>query len=138
LQQAKQKQNMKAKYFSVIGLIGIALLGVCCKSGPESTPGTKRLSAADKTAIKEILRGAKPSLYRVQFDGGKDTMGSKKLTLAGVRQTLKTGSAGSLTFLADDGDTLVCDKGTQPNRVLEGNLGKEKAARLQAFAARFR
>lgn len=131
---------MKTRYLSVIGLIGIGLIGVCFKSGanPASTRSTKQISAADKAAIKEILKGAKPGSYRVQFDGGKDTMGSKKLALASVRQTQKSGSAGALAYLADDGDILICDKGTQPNVLLEGALGKEKVAKLQGILAKYR
>jgi hypothetical protein len=132
---------MKTKYLYVIGLIGIILIGVCYKSGAadkKSTTNTKRISAADKAAIKEILKGAKPTSYRVQFDGGKDTMGAKKLALASVRQTQKSGSAGALAYLADDGDIMICWKGTQPRKLLEGDLGAEKVARLDAILARYR
>jgi hypothetical protein len=129
---------MKTKYLSVIGLIGIALVGVCCKSGPDKTSSTKPISAADQAAIKGILKAAKPTLYRVQFDGGKDTMGSKKLDLASVRQTLTTGGAGAFAYLADDGDILICHKGTQPRRLLEGDLGMEKVARLEKIINSYR
>ena len=129
---------MKTRYLSVIGFIGISLIGVCYLSGAEQKTRTKQISAADKAAIKEILKGAKPTSYRVQFDGGKDTMGSQKLSLASVRQMQKGGSAGALGYLADDGDILICDKGTQPNVLLEGQLGKEKVAKLQGILAKYR
>jgi hypothetical protein len=129
---------MKTRYLSVIVLIGIAMVGVCYLSGAEQKTRTKQISAADKAAIKDILKGAKPGAYRVQFDGGKDSMGAKKLALASVRQTQKSGSAGALAYLADDGDILICDKGTQPNVLLEGQLGKEKVAKLQGILAKYR
>jgi hypothetical protein len=135
LQQAKQKQNMKAKYLSVIGLIGIAILGVCCKSGPDKPSTNKHVSAADKAAIKEIFKGADAKNYRIWFDGGKDTMGSKKLTLADVKQAGKTG-IGTGAILLDD-DIGICYKGTVPWRVIEGQLGKEKVLRLNTIIARY-
>ena len=128
---------MKTRYLSVIVLIGIAMVGVCYMSGAEQKTRTKQISAADKAAIKDILKSAKPAAYRVQFDGGKATMGAKKLALASVRQTQRT-SAGALAYLADDGDILICDKGTQPNVLLEGQLGKEKVAKLQGILAKYR
>ena len=130
---------MKAKYLSLIGLIGVALLAVSCKSGGDQTSTTttnsKRISAADKAAIKEIFRGADANNYRIQFDGGKDTMGSKKLTLASVRQAGRTGP-GTGAFLVED-DIMICYKGTVPYRVFEGQLGKEKMQRLNTIMARY-
>jgi len=131
---------MKAKYLSVIGLVGVALLVVSCKSGGDqtstsTTPGTKRISAADKAAIKEIFRGVDANNYRIQFDGGKDTMGSKKLTLASVKQAGKTG-VGTGAFLVDD-DVMICHKGTVPWRVIEGQLGKEKLQRLNIIITKY-
>ena len=129
---------MKAKYLSVIGLIGVALLAVSCKSGGDqtsTTTGPKRISAADKAAIKEIFRGADAKNYRIWFDGGKDTMGSKKLTLASVKQAGRTG-VGTGAFLVDD-DIMICWKGTVPFSVFEGQLGVEKMKRLNTIMARY-
>lgn len=126
---------MKAKYLSIIGLIGIAILGVCCKSGPDTTTNKKHISAADKAAIKEIFKGASAKDYRIWFDGGKDTMGSKKLTLASVKQAARTG-VGTGAFLVDD-DIGMCYKGTVPWNVFEGQLGKEKVQRLNVIIARY-
>lgn len=126
---------MKAKYLSVIGLIGIAILGVCCKSGGDQTTNQKRISAADKAAIKEIFKGADPKNYRIWFDGGKDTMGSKKLTLASIKRSGRTG-VGTGNFLVDD-DIGVCDKGTVPWRIFEGQLGHEKVQNLNSIMARY-
>jgi hypothetical protein len=129
---------MKAKYLSVLGLIGIAIFGVCCKSGGDqasTTTNQKRISAADKAAIKEIFRGADANNYRIQFDGGKDTMGSKKLTLASVKQAGRTG-VGTGVFLVDD-DIMICWKGTVPWNVFEGQLGKEKVQRLNTIMAKY-
>ncbi|HEY8834893.1 MAG TPA: hypothetical protein VIM09_04865, partial [Chthoniobacterales bacterium] len=83
---------MKIKYLALI--LGIAVVGVCCISGAEqkATTNKKRISAADKAAIKELLKGGDAKNYRIQFDGGKDTMGSKKLTLASVKQAGRTGA----------------------------------------------
>jgi hypothetical protein len=128
---------MKTKYLSAISLIGVGLLVVCCKSGENqaSTTSTRRISAADKAAIKELFKGVDPSTYRLEFDGGKDTMGSKKLTLASVKQAGRTG-VGTGAFLVDD-DVMICHKGTAPWKVIEGQLGKEKVQRLNTIIAKY-
>jgi hypothetical protein len=127
---------MKIKYLALI--LGIAVVGVCCLSGAEqkATTTKKRISAADKAAIKEILKSADANNYRVQFDGGKDTMGAKKLSLASVRQTARTG-AGTGVYLVED-DIMICHKGTVPWKTIEGQLGKEKVARLDSIMAKYR
>jgi hypothetical protein len=126
---------MKIKYLALI--LGIAVVGVCCLSGAEqkATTTKKRISAADKAAIKEILKGADANNYRVQFDGGKDTMGAKKLTLASVKQAGRTG-AGTGAYLVDD-DIMICHKGTVPWKTIEGQLGKEKVQRLNSIMAKY-
>jgi len=134
---------MRIKYLLTLTLVGIAAIGVCYTSGAEKTApaektamkNTKRISAADKAAIKEILKGADANAYRVQFDGGKDTMGSKKLSLASVKQAGRTG-AGTGAFLVDD-DIMICYKGTVPFKEFEGRLGKEKVQRLNAIMAKY-
>lgn len=128
---------MKIKYLLTLTLAGIAAIGVCYTYGAEKKPTTnkKRISAADKAAIKEILKGADTKAYRVQFDGGKDTMGAKKLTLASVKQAGRTG-AGTGAYLVDD-DIMICYKGTVPIREFEGQLGKEKTARLNSILAKY-
>jgi hypothetical protein len=134
----KSKKNMKTKYLSVIGLVGVALLAFACKSGGDQTSTTtraKKISAADKAAIKEIFRGANAKNYRIWFDGGKDTMGSKKLTLASIKQGGRTG-VGTGAFLVDD-DIGICYKGTVPLSVFEAQLGKEKMQRLNTIMARY-
>lgn len=126
---------MKIKYLALI--LGIAVLGVCCISGAEqkATTNKKHISAADKAAIKGLLKGADAKNYRIWFDGGKDTMGAKKLTLASVKQAGRTG-AGTGAFLVDD-DIGICHKGTVPIREFEGLLGKEKTARLNMIMAKY-
>jgi hypothetical protein len=127
---------MKIKYLALI--LGIAVVGVCCISGAEqkATTNKKRISAADKAAIKDLLKGADAKNYRVQFDGGKDTAGAKKLTLADVKQAGRTGP-GTGAFLVDD-DVMICYKGTVPYNVFEGQLGKEKAQKLNTILAKYR
>lgn len=126
---------MKMKYLALI--LGIAVVGVCCISGaePKATMHKKHISAADKAAIKGLLKGADTKNYRIWFDGGKDTMGSKKLTLASVKQGGRTG-AGTGAFLVDD-DIGICHKGTVPFKEFEGQLGKEKMQRLNAIMAKY-
>ena len=141
---------MKIKYLALI--LGIAVVGVCCISGAEqkattnaekattnaeqkATTNKKRISAADKAAIKSLFKGADAKNYRIQFDGGKDTMGAKKLTLASVKQAGRTG-AGTGAFLVDD-DIMICYKGTVPWSVFEGQLGKEKVKRLNSILAKY-
>jgi hypothetical protein len=127
---------MKIKYLALIA--GIAVAGVCCISGAEqkATTTKKRISAADKAAIKDLLKGADAKNYRVQFDGGKDTAGAKKLTLADVKQAGRTGP-GTGAYLVDD-DIMICYKGTVPYNVFEGQLGKEKVQRLNTILAKYR
>ena len=142
---------MKLKYL-ILSLVGIAVVGVCYTSGAEKATtekavtekattekaamkNTKKISAADKKAIMEILKGADQNAYRVQFNGGKDTMGAKKLTLASVKQAGRTGP-GTGAFLVDD-DIMICYKGTVPYKVFEGQLGKEKAQRLNTIMAKY-
>jgi hypothetical protein len=126
---------MKIKYLALI--LGIAVVGVCCISGAEqkATTNKKRISAADKAAIKEIFKGANAKNYRIWFDGGKDTMGSKKLTLASIKQGGRTG-VGTGAFLVDE-DIGICWKGTVPFKEFEGQLGREKVQRLNATMLRY-
>ena len=128
---------MKLKYLLILTLAGAAAIGVCYTSFAEQAPtkSKKRISAADKAAIKELLKGADQNAYRVQFDGGKDTLGAKKLTLASVKQAGRTG-AGTGAYLVDD-DIMICYKGTVPWKVIEGQLGKEKTARLNSIMAKY-
>jgi hypothetical protein len=127
---------MKIKYLALI--LGIVVVGVCCISGAErkATTNKKQISAADKAAIKELFKGADAKNYRVQFDGGKDTVGAKKLTLADVKQAGRTGP-GTGAFLVDD-DVLICTKGTVPYNVFESQVGKEKLQRLNTILAKYR
>ena len=131
---------IKTKYFALV--IGTAVVGVCCLFGAEqkmtekATTNKKRISAADKAAIKDLLKGADAKNYRIEFDGGKDTMGAKKLTMASVRQAGKTGP-GTGAFLVDD-DVMICYKGTVPYNVFEGQLGREKMQKLNAILAKYR
>lgn len=133
---------MKTKYLSVIGLIGIAILGVCCKSGgdPETTP--KGISAADKAAIKALFKGADPSTYRLEFDGGRDTMGTKKLTMADVLQLQKVSDPseriGYVEFIVRDSGVMYIWRATTNRKVLEGQLGLERVARLDQIVAKYR
>jgi len=129
---------MKPKYLLILSLVGIAVAGVCYTSGAEKAPmkSSKRISAADKAAIKDLLKGADAKNYRVQFDGGKDTMGAKKLTMADVRQAGRTGP-GTGAFLVDD-DVMICYKGTVPYNVFESQLGKEKMQKLNTILAKYR
>jgi hypothetical protein len=129
---------MKLKYPLILTIVGVAAVGLCYNSGGAEPmkKTTKRISAADKAAIKELLKGADQNAYRVQFDGGKDSAGAKKLTLASVKQAGRTG-AGTGAYLVDD-DIMICYKGTVPWKVFEGQLGKEKVARLDSILARYR
>lgn len=136
---------MKTKYLSVIGLIGIAILGVCCKSGVDqasTTTNQKQISAAEKAAIKELFKGADPSTYRLEFDGGRDTMGTKKLTMADVQQMQKTGdpggNVGRVVFIAKDSGVMYIFKATTARKTLEGQLGRERVARLDQIMAKYR
>lgn len=126
---------MKIKYLALI--LGIAVVGVCCISGAEqkATTDKKRISAADKAAIKELLKGADANNYRIEFDGGRDTMGAKKLTMASVKRAGRTGP-GTGAFLVYD-DIMICWKGTVPFNVFEGQLGREKMQRLNKIMAKY-
>ncbi|MFZ1221499.1 MAG: hypothetical protein WAO00_19580 [Chthoniobacterales bacterium] len=128
---------MKLKYPLILTIVGVAAVGLCYNSGGAEPmkKTTKRISAADKAAIKELLKGADQNAYRVQFDGGKDTAGAKKLTLGSVKQAGRTG-AGTGAYLVED-DIMICYKGTVPWKTLEGQLGKEKVQRLNAIMAKY-
>ncbi|MEN3368262.1 MAG: hypothetical protein V7609_405 [Verrucomicrobiota bacterium] len=134
---------MKTKYLLLLGLIGIAILGVCCKSSDQASTTTnlKRVSAADKAAIKELFKGADPSTYRLEFDGGRDTMGTKKLTLADVQQLQKTSDpsarVGYVEFISRDCGVLYIWRATINRKVLEGQLGLERVARLDRIIAKY-
>jgi hypothetical protein len=135
--QTRATKHMKLKYLVILGLVGLAAIGICYNSVAEQAPtkSKKRISPADKAAIKELLKGADQNAYRVQFDGGKDTIGAKKLTLASVKQAGRTG-VGTGVFLVDD-DIMICWKGTVPWKVFEGQLGKEKVQRLNTIMAKY-
>jgi hypothetical protein len=129
---------MKPKYLLILTLVALVAAGICYNSGaaePAMTKSKKRISAADKAAIKELLKGVDQNAYRVQFDGGKDSMGAKKFTMASVRQAGKTG-AGTGNYLVED-DVSICHRGTVPWKTIEGQLGREKVQRLNSIIAKY-
>jgi hypothetical protein len=143
----KETNNMKSSYAVMISFIGLFIIGISpqifSQEEQRATAGApKRISAEDKAAIKEIFKGVNPSKYRLEFDGGKDTMGSKKVSMADIKQVQSVehpsgNDAARVVFIAKDRGVMFCFKVTVNRRVLEGQLGKEKLARLDQIMAKY-
>jgi hypothetical protein len=157
---------MKTKYPSVVGLLVAVLIGLSFQlfaqekratPGPAAAPQKdisaadkleprasapqNKISAADKAAIMAMFKGVDPSKYRLEFDGGKQTMGSKKVSMAEIRQVSKVENPGNeaarVVFIAKDRGVMICLKSTVNRKVLEGALGSEKVARLNQILAKY-
>lgn len=142
--EIKQKKIMKNISYSAVSLIIMLVFGVSShlfSQERSSAEAHKKISAEDKAAIKEIFKGVDPAKYRLEFDGGKDTMGSKKVSMADVKQTKTVSHAGEeanrVTFIARDSGVVYCYTETVNKRVLEGVIGKEKVARLNQIMAKY-
>ena len=96
---------MKIKYPSVVGLVVAVIAGlsfqVFAAEKPAATEKStttaqnrKPISAADKKAIKEIFKGVDSSKYRLQFNGGKEVVGSKRVSMRQLEQVRKITNPG--------------------------------------------
>ena len=108
--------------------------GICCA-------GAVHLSAADKKAIKEIFKGVDSSKYRLQFNGGKEVVGSKRVSMRQLEQVRKITNPGEaagwvVLIVSDDGIVYIV-AASHGQTELEGLLGKEKTARLNQIAAKY-
>lgn len=102
--------------------------------------GPKKISPEDKAAIKEIFKGVDPSKYRLEFDGGKEVMGSKKVKMGDINQIEKGGKPDStdrVIIAVRDRGIVVFIAVSIRNRALEGQLGSEKLARLNQITAKY-
>ena len=134
---------MKMKSSVVAGFVALFTIGMSLPlfaQNQRAAAAPKKISAEDKAAIKEIFKGIDPSKYRLEFDGGKDVMGSKKVTMARIKQIEKGGTPDSNNWVI----LATQDKGvvhifavSGSARVLQGVLGKEKLARLQQIEAKY-
>lgn len=101
---------------------------------------TNGISAADQKAIRDIFRGVSSSKYRLQFNGGRTTYGSQKVSMTDVQQvkrvTNPVGSAGYIVLIVEGKDVIyVLAVGSSE---LTSVIGKEKAQRLNQIMAKYR
>jgi hypothetical protein len=98
------------------------------------------LAPADKAAIKEIFKDVDPNLYRLEFDGGKDVMGNKKITPSEITQIRKARNpldeVGYIVLMVRDDGCIFILAATKGGK-LESVLGQEKALRLKQIMAKY-
>lgn len=139
---------MKKKIGMVIGAclalsIGLSLLALGAQERVAKTGGQakkeKAISAADQRAIRALFKDVDQSKYRLQFNQGKRTLGTRKVEMQDMEQVKKfrnpAEAAGWIVLIVEGKDVIyVLAVGKSE---LESVLGKEKAAKLNQIMAKY-
>lgn len=102
-------------------------------------PTPKKISAEDKAAIKALFKGVSPSKYRLQFDNNKDVAGTKRVTMAQLKQInrrVNPSETAGYILLIVEGDNVVYVLAVG-KKTLDNVLGAEKARKLGAILAKY-
>ena len=101
------------------------------------------ISEADKAEIKDIFKGVDPNRYRLEFNGGKEVIGTKKISMSQLSQVRKMRSKGEETaevlLATRDGGVMYVLVVSRPTvEDLRGILGQEKVLRLNQITAKYK
>ena len=117
------------------------------KAKPTATPQVTKATAvrttvskADQRAIIALFKGVDPSLYRLQFNNGKVTAGTKKISMEELAQASKISNPGEshgyvVLVTVDRGVVYIL--AVTGNKGPEEVLGAEKAAQLNQIMAKY-
>lgn len=109
-----------------------------------TTKPVKTLSAKDKAEVIEIFQSLDANLYRLQFNGFKQTYGQLDVPGPMRSQLLLGAEFPSISepwiigsYYTSIGFYFVVRKPAPPAEGLEGALGKANAARLEAIVTKY-
>jgi len=105
-------------------------------------PPRKPISAEDKKAVIALFKGIDPSKYRLEFNHGRESYGTKKIEMSDLKQVRKISNPGEesgwvILIVEDDGVMYILAATHGDQSQLEEVLGKEKTARLNQIMAKY-
>ena len=104
-------------------------------------PLVSAVSAQDKAEIVEIFEGVDPSLYRLQFDGGRETFGTAKISMRDIRQTTRFTNPldehGWIVFVVETKSQDVIYVLAASGKDLTSVLGAQKVSQLKTLSTQF-
>lgn len=97
------------------------------------------ISKEDQAAIQELFKGVDKSKYRLQFNGGTQTVGTRKVAMKDLETVKKVRnpveSAGYIVLIVEGKDVVyVLAVGSKE---LTSVLGKEKVAKLNSIMTKY-
>lgn len=100
----------------------------------------KAISETDKKEIVKLFEGVDKSKYRLQFNGGKEVYGARRVAMKDLQQVRKVrnpqGEAGYVVLIVSD-DGIVYIVAVSKGGKLESVLGREKAAKLNTIMSKY-
>jgi hypothetical protein len=100
----------------------------------------KAISETDKKAIVKLFEGVDKSKYRLQFNGGKEVYGARKVAMKDLEQVRKVRNPqdelGYVVLIVSD-DGIVYIVAVSKGGKLESVLGREKAAKLNTIMSKY-
>jgi hypothetical protein len=120
---------------SVLGTQKIEQLrALAAKYGPTVNPSLK-------SQLVEIFRDVDPSLYRLQFDGGRETFGTAKISMRDIRQTTRFTNPldehGWIVFVVETKSQDVIYVLAASGKDLTSVLGAQKVSQLKTLSTQF-
>jgi len=104
-------------------------------------PVVAAVSAQDRAELVGIFKGVDPSLYRLQFDGGRETYGDAKISMQDIRQMHRFVSPlderGWIVLIVENKSNDVIYIVAASGKDLESVLGTQKIEQLRALAAKY-
>lgn len=100
----------------------------------------KAISETDKKEIIKLFQGVDKSKYRLQFNGGKEVYGARKVAMRDLEQVRKVRNPqdelGYVVLIVSD-DGIVYIVAVSKGGKLESVLGREKAAKLNTIMSKY-
>ncbi|MFN8344365.1 MAG: hypothetical protein U0X91_05155 [Spirosomataceae bacterium] len=104
-----------------------------------SVKAQKPISAEDKKAIVALFKDADPTMYRLQFNDGKEVYGKRQIKMDELEQIKKVrnpaGENGYVVLAVKDDGIMLIFAATKGK--VESLLGREKAAKLNTIMTKY-
>jgi hypothetical protein len=104
-----------------------------------SVKAQKPISAEDKKAIVALFKDADPTMYRLQFNEGKEVYGKRQIKMDELEQIKKVrnpaGENGYVVLAVKDDGIMFIFAATKGK--VESLLGREKTAKLNTIMAKY-
>lgn len=106
-----------------------------------AVPERKSISPEDQREIISLFKDVDPSKYRLEFNGGTVTAGTKKVEMSDLEQVRRTGNpsggADRVILIIKDRGVMFILAVTGRSRALADLLGAGKAAQLEQIMAKY-